>query len=632
MLQSAAPKTDTQPRSQSGSHSQLSAMDLMQWLVKSSSNPAEFWPNLARALQKVSGAQQVLLYASARAPKTPWQIIAAAPQEGPEPALDALAPRHLRARAMQDGIALSAAGEGEDLILCAAKLESDQQDLLIALRGAQRKGAGSGHDLIKTLTQLATLASAPLCFESHRGLSRANRDAARLAQVLELVAKLSDADSFQRAALAWVNGLAEQFACESVSLVWRARDGMRLAAISHAERVERRSQASALAEQAAAEALAQGVEVSWPAENTGPVAHSHGQYGALVHPGHMITLPMSELAEGGAQTALGAVLLERRRAPFTAAEKWALRLHCELAQPTLNRMQRDTHWLPRRVARAIAPSIPRALKPRKLSGRALVAAGLAALIALAFVPVPFRLSATAVLKTDQIAYVGAPYDGFVEASEIILGDVVEMGAPLLSLDRSQLLLERDALLAQLASANREAEIHRAAGALSEMLIAQSHSEQVQAQLMQIDLRLASAEVRAPIAGIVVEGEPAKMIGEAVRRGDGIVTVAALDGLHIEAMVSERDLAFLAPGQTATLSLLARPRDRLQSSVSLIIPAAQVQDAENVFPIRLQTPPGAIPKWWLPGMTGVVKIHAGQKPLGWLAARRLTDYLRLALWI
>jgi len=66
------------------------------------------------------------------------------------------------------------------------------------------------------------------------------------------------------------------------------------------------------------------------------------------------------------------------------------------------------------------------------------------------------------------------------------------------------------------------------------------------------------------------------------------------------------------------------------SVARTVPAPAVQDADNVFPVRMSDPETRA-DWWVPGMTGVVKISAGTRPVWWLASRRLVDYLRLLLW-
>ena len=56
------------------------------------------------------------------------------------------------------------------------------------------------------------------------------------------------AGHFDRAALILANDLAERFACESVAVCWRAREGLKLRALSHTEKLDRRSELSALLE------------------------------------------------------------------------------------------------------------------------------------------------------------------------------------------------------------------------------------------------------------------------------------------------------------------------------------------------------------------------------------------------
>nr|WP_245216574.1 efflux RND transporter periplasmic adaptor subunit [Sagittula salina] len=229
-----------------------------------------------------------------------------------------------------------------------------------------------------------------------------------------------------------------------------------------------------------------------------------------------------------------------------------------------------------------------------------------------------------------MGFVGAPFSGYIEASGIILGDPVVAGQPLFRLSVTDLNLERDGLLAELAQANRDAEVNRSLRKLPEMLVAQARAEEIKSRLVRLDRQIASAEAVAPLDGVVIEGEPAKRIGQAVNRGDSVVTVAALTGLYTEAAVSERDLAYVAPGQAVRLTLLANPKETFDLSVREVIPAATVQDADNVFPVRLAdgaAPPG----WWLPGMTGVVRIDAGRATLAWVATRRLVDMIRLKLW-
>ncbi len=46
----------------------------------------------------------------------------------------------------------------------------------------------------------------------------------------------------------------------------------------------------------------------------------------------------------------------------------------------------------------------------------------------------------------------------------------------------------------------------------------------------------AARVIAPIAGVVIEREPAKRLGQVVNRGDKLVALAQTSGLHVKAAV------------------------------------------------------------------------------------------------
>ncbi|MEN8838769.1 MAG: efflux RND transporter periplasmic adaptor subunit [Celeribacter marinus] len=587
----------------------------------------EFWQYFVDVARQLSEASSVTLFwYNTNEDVDAARVLAASPHAQVPPTLAASTTPAILQQMQREGVAQGNGATGVHVLTRVLVSDQGQEVVLLA------RFATAPRTLAAAMNRLAVLSSTPLTFDGGRKLRQSGRDAARLGLTLELLGKVLDSDGFDRAALAFANGLAEQFACESVSVVWHAREGMRLRAISHAEKLDRRTEASALIEEAAQEAITQGAEVCWPNTDR-TVAHAHGQYASLVQPGNVISFPMIEVFEDGSTRGLGAVVLERQSRPFSAAEQWALRMHCEMVQRPLSWLHQDTRWLAVRLARAVAPSIPKALRPKSGAGRKLLASALALVVAILFIPVPFNVSGTAVLKTDALAFVGAPFDGYIETSDLILGDAVSVGDPLFAMASTELVLERGTLLAELAQSNRDAEIRRSLNQLSDMQIALAKAEEVKTKLMQIDQRLASAAALAPIDGVVVDGEPAKKIGEAVRRGEAVVTIAALSSLYVEAAVSERDLSFIENGQTVRLTLLARPKERFSMGVERIIPAATVQDADNVFPIRMNALTSDNPPhdWWLPGMTGVAKVSVGKKPIGWIATRRISDYLRLLLW-
>ena len=219
----------------------------------------------------------------------------------------------------------------------------------------------------------------------------------------------------------------------------------------------------------------------------------------------------------------------------------------------------------------------------------------------------------------------------LDSSAVQLGDQVRAGQALFALGVRELMLERASVQAEIAQASREAEKRRAANQLPEMQVAEAQVVQGQAKLQQIQQRIQSAAVAAPMEGVIIEGEPGKNLGGPVRRGDTVVKIAALSSLYVEAAVSEKDLSLVAVGQSARLTLLAQPAQTYSLQVKRIIPQASVVDGDNAFPVRLEVE-GETGSWWRPGMTGVAKISVGWRPIAWVVTRRLIDTLRIALWI
>ncbi len=482
--------------------------------------------------------------------------------------------------------------------------------------------------------RVASLAAVPALYQRAREGRLAARDALRLAQTLTMFGNLLDSKNFYAAATAVVNRLSEMFACEQVYLTWKRSFGQRLVAVSHGDLPQQRSTLAAMVEEMAQESLTQQSEVLFSAQIDGDQrvsAHAAARFFDLARPGNVITLPMLDFADDGEIIEWGAVALTRSAHPFTEAEQWALRLIVDMVARVLADKSAGLQILPLRLWAELTRSAPKWMQVKTLPGRWLLGGTVSALLLLMLLPVPYSISATAVLKTESVAFVGAPFSGFIKSSAVGLGDKVEVGQPLLAMATDELNLERETRLAELAQANRDAEINRAVAKLPEMQIAKSRANEIKTQLVVLDARIAAAQVISPIQGVIVDGEPAKKLGQAISRGDMLVTIAQINGLYVEAAVSERDLNLVSSGADARLTLLADPDVQFDMMVDHAIPFVRQQDAQNVFPVRMRGSEQSA-DWWLPRMTGVVRIQTGNAPLVWVLSRRLVDYLRLYFWV
>jgi multidrug resistance efflux pump len=499
-------------------------------------------------------------------------------------------------------------------------IDDGQRELVLAVHVADPSGMA---DMPLKLV-LAAFQGVPQVYEVVRKLRGVERDNARMVQAIELLGRVIESESFDRAALSLSNELAQIFGCEVVSLSWIGSAGLQLRAISQAEKLERQTELTDLLQEAGQEALAQGCEIVWPQPGKA-VTRAHQHYAQLRGPGHLLTLPLKQSA-----LQLGAITLERQRMAFSAAELWAVRLACDVVLPSLIALESRSRPLWRRLADAVWHSIPRRFKTETLDGRRLAFALALGLVALSLVPLPYSIDASAIVKTDAMAYVGAPFDGYLEKNHTSLGMPVKAGDVLFELATRELNLERAGILADIAQYAREAEKRRTANQLPEMLIAEAQANQAGARLKQIDYRLSIAQATSPINGVLVEGEPGKNLGGAVRRGDTIVKVAAIHGLYVEAAVDERDVGRVEAEKSVRFTLLADTGKTYSMKVVRVVPAASVKEGANTFPVRIEMQ-GLPPEWWRPGMSGVSKIYVGWRPLLWIASHRMLDYLKLLLW-
>ncbi|MBF0143385.1 MAG: efflux RND transporter periplasmic adaptor subunit [Magnetococcales bacterium] len=598
-------------------------------LLEFEGGPREFWELWTRAARSYLEADLAILYLGSgeggERGEGRWSILAVAPplKDGERerlPKLTDSATAELLAEARAQGNALGEARQGGwSLGLVSLNPESVARELVLCVhlsRGAREK---------VSLPALGLLSLIPILYERRRTELRLERDLARLSEMLEVLGHLLGAERFDQAALLFVNELAERFGCEQVSLSWRSREGLRLAALSHSEKVERRSELTALLEEAGQEAVSQEREILYPGQGK-VVTIAHRRYAEVRRPGNLLTLPLTFL-----DTPMGAVLLERQAMAFTQAEQWVLRLLCDQATRPLRDLESRQRPLYRRLVTEVGASLPRQWRPETPEGRRLAWGLVIVVVIFLGIPIPYRVDASAVIKTDAMAFVGAPFDGYIAAAPVTLGAEVKAGETVLEMVTQELLLEQAGGLADLAQYGREVEKKRAANQLAEMRIAESQYSQTRAKLSQVEYRLSQARVTTPITGVVVEGEPQKNLGGAVKRGETLVKIAAVHDLYAEVRIDERDVYQVAEGQKVSLVLVANPGTTAELQITRVVPSPAVVEGRNVFPVRAE-PTSPYPSWWRPGMSGVAKIGVGRRSLIWIATHRLVDFLRLNLWI
>ena len=253
------------------------------------------------------------------------------------------------------------------------------------------------------------------------------------------------------------------------------------------------------------------------------------------------------------------------------------------------------------------------------------------LLALVFVPWNYRVDAGVALRSKDMLFMPAPFDGFLRRVHVEVGDAVAKGAVLAELDTRDLLIAESMAAAAAGRYAREAENAMAARQLAEMQIALARQQQSVSRVELVRHQLAHAQLKAPYAGIVVEGELKKNLGAPVRKGDLMLKLAQLDDNYVELEIDQVDVHEVGLGTRGEFALVGQPDQRFALVIDRIDPAATQREGRNVYLARgrVESPPQA---WWRPGMGGNAKLEAGERRLIWVLTHRTVRFLRQVFWL
>ena len=474
--------------------------------------------------------------------------------------------------------------------------------------------------------RLALLADSPAVYQLGRVVNQAKNDVVRFAEALDLMVLLNAETRYLAAAMTFCNELAARYRCDRVSLGWLKGGYVRLQAVSHMERFQKKTDVVKVLEATMEEAYDQDEEVLWPKpDGSMTVTRDHEAFSKLHGSPYIISLPVRLDDEP-----VGVVTCERAEDPFTEEDIRGLRVFSDQSASRLGDLQQSDRWFGARAASSLKETLSGLLGVEHTLAKLV---GIILCLALAFLifgKLNYRVEAPFILKTDDLAYIPSPFDGYIHEVKVKVGDVVGDEASLLSLDISDLLLEESIAIANQNRYSREAEKARAQNALADMKVALALKNQAAARLELIRYQIAHADMKAPFAGIVVEGDLEELLGAPVQKGDVLFKVARIEKMYAELNVDERDIHEISQEATGSIAFVSRPELKFPIRVTRIDPVAVTQEMENVFLIRAEFPE-EIKDWWRPGMSGVAKVNVGKRNVLWIFTHRTIDFLRLFFW-
>jgi multidrug resistance efflux pump len=594
--------------------------------------PKEFWPRYLNCLGTLTAASKAVLLLQDAVQPGVWKLIGDWPPNLPPSRLLTLfntQVQELAVRSTREAASLAPLLEtgttraaGHFALAVRLKLYRSNETCVAALLLSEVSEATAHESLVR----LKLAADVPESFQMNQAIRQATADVEKLAVAHDVVAEVNQQERFLAAALALCNGLAARFRCQRVSLGWLQGGYVRLRAISRTERFNAKMESVRLLENAMDEALDQDEEILWPApEGATFVTRDHARFGVGQAPGNLGSLPLRL-----DQKPIAVITCERQEGPFHALELQQLRLCCDQATRRLADLHRHDRWFGARLAAWGQDKLGVVLGPRHTWAKAIALLVTLLLIVLVFVPFPYRVEGNFVLKSDEVSFRTAPFDGYIERVFVRPGDAVKPGDPLVKLMTRELELEESGALADWGRYQREAEKARATNGLADMRIAQALAEQSRARLDLVRYRLREATIPAPFAGVVVEGDLRERLSSPVKQGDALLKIAKLEQLYVEAEVSERDVHDILGRQRGEIAFVSQPKLKFPVRIVKVEPAAFPRAQGNVFLVRCEFERGIEP-WWRPGMSGLCKLNVERRPLLWILTHRTVDFLRMLLW-
>lgn len=458
-------------------------------------------------------------------------------------------------------------------------------------------------------------------------LKTTNAKVGQLTNVFDIVQKVLEKEKFKQAALTLASEIADHHKAERTSFGWLKHDYIVLKAISHTDHFEKKMQIVRDLEGAMEEAYEQDASILYPPpENISLATRMHEAYSQTYNVGYMLSVPVRH-----GDDIIGIITCERKGRPFSDEEATQIHLASSLCSARLMELYRKSSWFGARMARSMRKGLGKLLGHEHTWAKFFSILGIALVLFATLYPLEYKVSSPAILKTDKIIYLTAPFDGYIDSVFVKPGDVVYKDQEILRLDQEALKLEEADLLAQEQDNRQEIQKAQASRELAEMRIQQAKLEQTLARLKTVRYKLSKSSIRATVdSAIIVEGDLQKKIGAPVNQGAELFQMASIENIYVESAVSELEIANITEVSEGLLAIKSRPDSVYRFKTERISPTATVKDQENTFPVRGEFIDG-VPSWFRPGMTGISKIYSGKKTLWWILSHQAIDYLRLKLW-
>ncbi len=477
--------------------------------------------------------------------------------------------------------------------------------------------------------QLALTALLAPAYEARAGAAAHIDFAARLRAPIETLGSVNAHDRFGAAAMALCDEVMARYKCDRASLALLRGATLKLEAMSHTERIVRKTNMVQQLEAAMEECLDQDVETAHPATSQATFINRAAREYAMAHgPRCLLSLPLRRDGQ-----AVGVLTVERSiDEPFYLEDVESLRLCCDLLAPRLLELHDRDAWFGARAARRGRKLLANVWGAEHTWIKLAAVLTSALLLFSIFVHGTRYVRAPFTIAPGAVRIIPAPFDGRLARVSVDIGDRTQADQTVLAeLDASDLRLELAAQQAELTTHQRALAAAQREGDAVLGQIETARADQSRARIALLEHRIESATLLAPIDGVVAAGDLKSRVGAPVQAGETLFEIVSNeDNREARLQIPESRVAELPAGAAGQLVIPAYPDQPVAFTIEHIDPVARVVGGHNVFTARaqLETPPD----WLRPGMEGAARINVGRARYIQLWTKPILDWLRLRLWL
>jgi len=433
-------------------------------------------------------------------------------------------------------------------------------------------------------------------------------------------------------AFALTNELRTKLGCDLVALGMVRFRALEILAISGLDRIASRSPGVVRLRAAMEECYDAGEDIihppasDWHDHTPGPVYRLHDRWQQSSRSSGVASLPLRVDGE------IRAVLSFRRQGggAFRAEELASIRSQVEPFTPALILTGRASRSFFRHGLDLVRSGIAGLTTHGHYTRKVLALLMCLGAVWFAFGSMPYRVDVPVVVTPGDARLLSMPFDGVLDEVYAIEGDEVEKGDVLCRLDTRELRAQHDELTAELAVAERERDRALAERKPVDARLAEADLDLIRARMALLDERLRRTAIRAPLDGVVVDGDLRQSVGATLPRGEPLFRVSPPYVWRLELQIPQHAAADIDAPLTGKFASHARPEEAYGFELKRLLPGTVQRGNKTVYiaeaTIHVRN------DWMRPGMEGTAKVDVGERRVFWVALHRVLDYLRVHLWL